>query len=354
LQGINEVPPLFGYVATSPKAAAQVVLETHQGDPLLATWQYGLGRAVAWTSDATGRWSTSWVQWNGFPAFWAQTVRWSITEGRNSNVQTTVTYEDEEARLVVDTRDDNGAFLNDLDMVASVVAPDGAARELPLSQVAPGRYEAAFAPESAGAYFIRVAGQAEDEAEAVVAQTSGWVLGYSPEYQSFAADEETLSRLALQTGGADLTADPAAAFSHTLPSEPVRRPIWPFLLLAATLLLPLDIGVRRLVVTRRDWERLMDALFGRFRDGTPAVVTERTEQVARLFQAKQRAGTGTGRSDLSDLTAVDVPESSPSDTPREQPPPRSAPTPPPAEDAGALASRLLRKKREREERDSSD
>ena len=34
-------------------------------DPLLAQWQYGLGRSVAWTSDSTGRWAKNWVGWSG-------------------------------------------------------------------------------------------------------------------------------------------------------------------------------------------------------------------------------------------------------------------------------------------------
>ncbi|MCZ7667628.1 MAG: VWA domain-containing protein [Chloroflexi bacterium] len=50
LAGITAVPPLYGYVGTSPKSTAQVILSTHLDDPLLAAWQYGLGRAVAWTS----------------------------------------------------------------------------------------------------------------------------------------------------------------------------------------------------------------------------------------------------------------------------------------------------------------
>ncbi|MCA9928610.1 MAG: VWA domain-containing protein, partial [Anaerolineales bacterium] len=146
LSGITAVPPLYGYVGTSPKDTAQVVLNTHQGDPLLATWQYGLGRAVAWTSDATGRWGIDWVQWDGFPVFWAQTVRWTVSQERNSNVETVVAFDEESANLIVDVRDDNGAFLNSLVMEANVVAPDGKVTNLLLQQVAPGRYEAAFMP----------------------------------------------------------------------------------------------------------------------------------------------------------------------------------------------------------------
>ena len=50
--GADEYPTLLGYVATTPKPRAETPLWTDKGDPLLAHWQYGLGRAVAFTSDA--------------------------------------------------------------------------------------------------------------------------------------------------------------------------------------------------------------------------------------------------------------------------------------------------------------
>jgi hypothetical protein len=51
---VTALPALRGYNGTTPKATARVALVSDQGDPILAAWQYGLGRAVAWTSDAKG------------------------------------------------------------------------------------------------------------------------------------------------------------------------------------------------------------------------------------------------------------------------------------------------------------
>ena len=58
-------PRCSGYNGTTAKPAAQTVLVTARDDPLLAQWQYGLGRSVAWTSDSTGRWAKSWIGWDG-------------------------------------------------------------------------------------------------------------------------------------------------------------------------------------------------------------------------------------------------------------------------------------------------
>ncbi len=354
LQGISRVPALYGYVGTSPKGTAQVILETHQGDPLLASWQYGLGRAVSWTSDATGRWGVDWVRWDGFPTVWAQMVRWTISQGRDSNVETVVSLEGELATLTVDARDGNGALLNSLGMTANVVSPDGETTAVALQQVAPGRYEGTFVPATDGAYFIRVAGADSDE-ETVVGQTSGWVLGYSPEYQSVEANPALLAEIAGIGEGRDLSQHETpqlAVFEHSLDSDPATRPIWQWLLLAATLLLPFDIAIRRLVIARRDLEKAWDATFGRF-ISQPAVPTARPEPMSRLFQAKERAGTSQSDTDtpapppIMRRDAVEPTESKPK---REPMPAKPSQPAPPA--SGTLASRLLEKKR-RQQSDES-
>jgi Ca-activated chloride channel family protein len=44
-------------------------------DPLLVRWQYGLGRAAVFTSDAKNRWAVNWVTWPGFDRLWANIFR---------------------------------------------------------------------------------------------------------------------------------------------------------------------------------------------------------------------------------------------------------------------------------------
>src|SRR5262249_37363526 len=66
---INGLPTLRGYVATTPKPQSSVLLASRQIDPVLSEWQFGLGRVVAWTSDATNRWSSRWLEWSEFSRF---------------------------------------------------------------------------------------------------------------------------------------------------------------------------------------------------------------------------------------------------------------------------------------------
>ncbi len=288
MNNITSAPPLLGYVATTARQTAQVILSGPEPyrDPILAAWQYGLGRSVAFTSDATARWATNWVTWDGFAQFWSQAVQWTITETASNNIEARVVLEGEQARLVVDARHgedsegvSEGDFLNGLALNANVVSPDGETVNVTLQQVAPGRYEAVFVPESEGAYVIGLS-----DADLTINQQLGWVMSYSPEYSLNARAGNLLADIADLTGGRSLAETPEAVFAHNLAAQAAYNPIWQYLLLAAILLLPFDIAVRRLLVTRSDLQRLRAAIFGQGQ-----VVTETSERMSTLFDAKARA-----------------------------------------------------------------
>ena len=347
LAGIRETPALYGYVATSAKATAQVALETPRADPLLATWQYGLGRSLAWTSDATGRWAQDWVRWGGFATFWNQAARWTFGNRGAGGLAAAVRLDGERARLTVDAQDASGAFLNDLTLSANVVSPSGETQTVPLAPVAPGRYEGAFTPATEGAYFIGVGTTADGRPPTAAGEdpssgsgqpsavggrqtTAGWVLGYSPEYAELLSDPALLTSLAAQTGGRALAPagaggpGPAVVFDHNLDAAPAGQPIWPWLTLAAALLLPLDIAARRLQLTRRDWGRVWSRLTAD--RPRPTAAPERAEGMSALLEAKERAAVGRfGKSPPPTTSA----ESASSDAAGEQPVMPSQP--PPAE-----------------------
>ena len=383
LQGITAVPPLQGYVGTTAKEAARMILVSDLADgsrdPILAAWQYGLGKSVAWTSDATGRWAKNWVSWDQFARFWTQTVRYTINQGSQSNAVVHVTREGELATVTVDAKSDAGAYLNGLTMLVNVVGPDGQTQSVSLQQVAPGRYEGTFAPATEGAYLIRVAGSDPNQSSGdtpPVAQTAGWVLSYSPEYQTLAADPNFLARVAQLTGGYVVGEDLGVIFKHDL-QAPARatRPIWPELFTLALLLLPLDIAVRRLVVTRYDlqraWARARAWLALHAPHPAP-VPPQRAEQLSALFKAKDRAGVlstkdtkgheevgASGRSPLPPpIVTGDRGRGDQLIAPTEAPPPPvvaapprpSAPSPTPTAPSSTSAA-LLAKKRAREKKE---
>ena len=358
LAGIPSVPKLLGYIGTTAKDSAQTILISDKKDPVLAVWQYGLGKAVAWTSDATGRWAKNWVSWEQFARFWAQVVRFTLSEGAQSNVTARVTRAGEQATITVDAQSDAGAYLNGLEMKVNVVGPDGSTQTVTLQQVAPGRYSGAFAPTTEGAYLIRVAGTdpaQSDATQAAVAQTTGWVLSYSPEYQTLTADPNFLARLAGLTRGTVMGQDLSAIYQHdlTAPSR-ASQPLWPLLLTLAACLLPLDIAVRRLVVTRYDLHRAWQKTRAWFALHSPQPATippQRAEQLSSLFKAKDRAGESARGAKIEDGQAPPpIVTSSSEKTP---PPIVTAPSKPtlPPQSGGATTSALLAKKKARENKE---
>ena len=290
LDGLGELPVLQGYVGTSPRPGGEVALVSDAGDPLLAQWQYGLGRVVAWTSDAKGQWARDWIAWDGFARFWAQTARWSTGSESAGALQPSVEVEGGEGVVTVEAVAPDGSALNSLSVDAVVVGPGAVTATVSLRQTGAGRYEGSFPTKEEGAYLVRVL--AEGEGVGKASRTLGVVVPYSPEYRGGESDSGLLGRIASLTGGRELTLDElGAAFDHNLPPATRQIALWPWLLLLATLLLPLDVGVRRLGIAREDLERAWGEVGERLRRRGPqpaSAGTGTSSQMSDLIGAKAR------------------------------------------------------------------
>jgi hypothetical protein len=249
---------LLGYNGTTPKSAARVTLLTPRGDPLLATWQYGLGRAVAWTSDLSGRWAKEWLAWEEFPRLAGQLVSWSLPSPADERLELATAVSAGEAHLAASVRDETGRPQSFLTVTAHLLDADGRGLETELVPTGAGRYEATVPLPAEGVYLAQVTAAAPAEAgDTPVPQagrTTGLVAPYSAEYASLSADPALLHDITAATGGRVLT-EPGQAFAHTLPAGRQTRPIWPTLLLLAALFFPVDVAIRRLRLSRREWQQ---------------------------------------------------------------------------------------------------
>src|SRR5258706_4962041 len=72
---MNKLPELRGFVSSKARDHAEVLLASPSGAPLLVRWQYGLGKAVVFTSDVKNRWAADWLGWSGYGKFWSQQLR---------------------------------------------------------------------------------------------------------------------------------------------------------------------------------------------------------------------------------------------------------------------------------------
>ena len=238
----GEYPPLNGYVVTTPKQLAEVPLVTHHQDPLLAHWQYGLGRSAAFTSDAKARWAAQWVPWEKFAPFWAQVIRWCSRSVETAPLSARTEVSEDRARVVIDAADAEGRFLNNLQISGTMITPDGREERLAVEQTGPGRYETTAPADRVGPYYLSM--QYTDDKGVKRLYTSGLVVPYSSEYRELKTNDRLLEELAKTTQGRVLK--PADdVFARTFAPAPQFKDAWPLLLLIAVLLAPADIFVRR-------------------------------------------------------------------------------------------------------------
>jgi hypothetical protein len=188
----------------------------------------------------------------------------------------------------------------------------------------------------------------------VAGATSGLVVGYSPEYGPPSGQgEATLERARDLTDGVALDpARPVDAFSHDLPAAEVQTPLWPWLTLAALLLLPFDVAVRRLAIGRRELTGLRAGL----RRGPASVAAPRPTHATVLLQDQRRRADrrtdakanvqAPARASPVDgsPTQRDGPASDPA-SPSQAGPPVSSPPASPGASARATTSSLLAAKR---------
>jgi uncharacterized membrane protein len=245
------VPRVYGYVGTTLKPRSTLAM-TGEGadDPLLAHWSIGLGKCVAYTSDSTSRWGRDWVGWNGYQKFWTQVVRWASRSVQANGLTTSTVIDGSEGRVIVDAVDDKGKPLNNLQLQGSVIAPDQSTqlKDIPLEQIAPGRYSGKFPASQRGTYLVAVS---EAQSKALVS-TGGGVLSYPPEYRELQPNLALLKGLAEASGGADRNTIEGV---FTQKPTPVSTfwPLWQMLLVIVTGGLFADVAWRRLNVA--DWFR---------------------------------------------------------------------------------------------------
>ena len=263
----TDLPGITGLVLTSLKenelVEAPIVspLPTGQVNPVLAHWTYGLGRSVAFTSDAGRRWAKNWPDWDGYAAFWSQIVRWTMRPVDPGTLTLTVKRDQGRVKVVVDALDKDQQFLNFLQIRGNIVNPDFKGSPIELVQTAPGKYEATFEnADASGNYFVNLGYRGADGGQGVI--SSGVSVPYSDEYRELRSNPANLETLATLTNGetnfVKMLPDGRPDLRKTIDgSDHYRRDaslinpraftnLWPQLLFLACVLFLGDVAVRRI------------------------------------------------------------------------------------------------------------
>lgn len=260
LTGLTTLPALRGNVLASPKANPNVMvpLVSRQGDPVLAHWQAGLGRVVAFTSDASNVWASAWTASEVYEKFWAQAVRWAIRPPVSTDFQVLVgRSENGRAKVTVLGADKSGEAKNFLSIGGQIIGPDLVGHELHLTQTGPGRYEGDVPTGAQGNYvgLLRYTGPSGERGTLPV----GTSVEASAELRVLASDNAAMLNVVNQTGGRMLRpwdAEAARLFTREgLRPEVVSLPAWDILARLLVVLFLLDVAARRLAWGREDISR---------------------------------------------------------------------------------------------------
>ncbi|HPF37315.1 MAG TPA: VWA domain-containing protein [Phycisphaerae bacterium] len=241
------LPLLSGYVATTPRANARLVLASDTGDPLLARWRFGLGRTAAFTSDAKTRWAEDWIEWEDFAKFWSQLIRSLTGEelARGVSIESSRELRRDQEIVRADIRTSGGEFVDRAEVSLAATDAAGNSTDVPVRQVGPGVYEAAPQPViyNEDRHFVwRV--RTSDGAE--LTKPYGWNTRYSPEFDQLSPDREMADAIASRTKGSVTSVGQTKLALFEAPIR-IRRELWPTLLMIGLLLVPVDIFVRRVL-----------------------------------------------------------------------------------------------------------
>lgn len=260
--GAADIPNLQGYIGLTPKPQAEIALQVGPGDPLLGVWGYGLGRVAAWSSDVGDEWAGDFYTWPESARFWGQVLGYTLPAPNLGLLQLGVTIEpDRVVTLIADGLTATGQPVDLARTQANLTTPGGREVTLDLRQVSPGRYQQRLRLTDPGAYQLTVSQARGPEPDETA--TLGFVLPYSGEYALLDQDrgEAQLRQLAAATEGVvflsgetpqppscDPQQNDCPATSAQL-TEPTFQDLWPWPLLAALILWPVEIAWRR-------WRRL--------------------------------------------------------------------------------------------------
>ena len=238
----SKAPRLRGFVQAEAKDGSEVILRVDDKKPLLVRWRYGLGRAIAFMSDAKSRWAAPWVRWDSFGTLWPQMVR--DVSHRDRTIRAGVRPGEHEGEAVVyydvlgSTENPEGAALDAAGPPHILVESQGAEpRTLPLEETAPGHYEARIPADQGGLYHI-VSGNSE-----LVLPEAGFYRE-SDETKPQPVNTPLLAEISRVTGG---RMHPSIEQLLNTKGAMVRerQALWPYWLVLALLLNFAEVAVRK-------------------------------------------------------------------------------------------------------------
>lgn len=238
-QNIDSVPMLHGYVSTTAKPRADIVLQSENEEPVLAVWQYGLGRTAAWTSDLSGQWTSDWLA----SKEGMDIIRNLISYSMRSDILYDIEVTGEASGGTSDITAKLPINQTTAEINATIVTEDGNEYKTDMSAVLPGEYKCTIPTDKEGAYIITVEEKLNDGT--TNAYNTGFIIGYSGEYDVRKMTDNGIINELSSYEDINVISSPDEVYSSELPDTYAKRDITTPLLILAIALLLIDILLRR-------------------------------------------------------------------------------------------------------------
>jgi len=263
---VADMPELQGRVSAKPREQIDTLLLGPNDEPLLSVWQFGVGRVIAFTSDAKAAWGKDWAGWKGYAPFWLQVVQSVMRSQNELHVKVRSQVQGKTATFVYTVVDEKGRPASDLRCKgellsakdAETAAKDGsaAAKNAPAAkppatvrwrQLGPGMYQAtADLPPGKEPWVASMTLGKENSRpihySALVSAQEGAELAQT------GADLSALRAIA-EAGGGSCTdqIEKVASACRVREQRTIARqtPLWPWLIMTALLLWPVDLLIRK-------------------------------------------------------------------------------------------------------------
>lgn len=149
LEGIEALPMLNGYIASSPKAASSVVLTHNDTDPILALWQYGLGTTAVFAADVQNQ-CTQWLAAEEGQNVIKNTLAYVMRNRSFGGFETELGEKNGESVITLQTDDEDVGSIN------ATLEGNGITSEPVFEQVSPGVFEADAGELEPGNYVLNL------------------------------------------------------------------------------------------------------------------------------------------------------------------------------------------------------
>lgn len=280
---IDSMASLGGYIGTTAKPRADVVLESDKQEPILATWQYGLGRTAVWTSDVSAKWTKDWLASQQGRQILQNSVSWVMKKQSDKNVSVNAEIEGEKTILTVSM-----AYDENVEMVkGTVISNHNKTYDVVLNRTSPNVYTGIMDGIAEGGYILNL--QITNQQGQRDTVNTGFAIAYPKEYdrRNWGKGSVLLNRIAEITGGRILT-DGADVFTEKPQSVTESKNLTNLFLVLAFITFLIDVFFRRFYVATQYIENLMNRFKKYKKQTVPNEITQNKRFEKEMKQAQKR------------------------------------------------------------------